>query len=190
MALTNRQFEKILQEYDETRQENERAARARYEEACEKIPALRKLDGEIAKTGSEAAQYAVTHGEVMPDFSDRMNALSDRRARLLTDAGYPADYTEIRYRCPLCRDTGFADGRKCTCLLSKEAALLRENYNADSLFADSVSFREARALLQNGSRRTKYRPDPSGCAPSDLCIQRAHAGKLRRPAAYGPCIRI
>ena len=138
MALTNRQFEKILQEYDETRQENERAARARYEEACEKIPALRKLDGEIAKTGSEAAQYAVTHGEVMPDFSDRMNALSDKRARLLTDAGYPADYTEIRYRCPLCRDTGFAGGRKCACLLSKEAALLRENYNADSLFADET----------------------------------------------------
>ena len=41
------------------------------------------------------------------------------RAELLVDHGYPADYTEVRYECPLCGDSGFVDARMCVCMKKK-----------------------------------------------------------------------
>ena len=41
------------------------------------------------------------------------------RAELLISHGYPADYTEIRYECPLCNDSGFVDTKMCICMKKK-----------------------------------------------------------------------
>jgi DNA replication protein DnaC len=41
------------------------------------------------------------------------------RAELLVSHGYPADYTEVRYECPLCNDSGFVDTRMCICMKKK-----------------------------------------------------------------------
>lgn len=34
---------------------------------------------------------------------------------LLISHGYPADYLDIRYACPICNDTGFHRGERCEC---------------------------------------------------------------------------
>jgi DNA replication protein DnaC len=41
------------------------------------------------------------------------------RAELLISHGYPADYTEVRYECPLCNDSGFVDTKMCICMKKK-----------------------------------------------------------------------
>ena len=42
-------------------------------------------------------------------------ALQAREKELLAAHGYPADYLEMHYVCPICKDTGFADGKRCRC---------------------------------------------------------------------------
>lgn len=44
--------------------------------------------------------------------------LAEIDRELLEKLGYPADYLEERPRCPLCGDTGYRDGRVCSCLQS------------------------------------------------------------------------
>ena len=38
--------------------------------------------------------------------------LEDKKKLLLIKNGYPADYLDDVYSCPLCRDTGFVNGEK------------------------------------------------------------------------------
>ena len=40
---------------------------------------------------------------------------------LLTENRVPVDYMEVRYKCPLCKDTGMTDeGIRCQCYIERE----------------------------------------------------------------------
>ncbi len=54
-------------------------------------------------------------------------ALQAREKELLTAHGFPADYLELHYNCPHCKDTGFVNGQRCTCL----DALIRQTRLAE-----------------------------------------------------------
>lgn len=47
----------------------------------------------------------------------------EERSRLLAENGYPTDYLDPPPHCPLCSDTGFADGKLCSCM-TREMTLL------------------------------------------------------------------
>lgn len=45
-----------------------------------------------------------------------MKELESERAVLLTENNFPIDYTDIKYSCDICKDTGVTeDGRRCSC---------------------------------------------------------------------------
>ena len=48
---------------------------------------------------------------------EEIRSLSDRRRRLLSDAGFPEDYLEQHFECPDCQDTGYVGTKKCHCFL-------------------------------------------------------------------------
>ena len=55
-----------------------------------------------------------------------MDGLAEERAVLLTENNYEMDYTDIRYKCEKCNDTGMTDlGERCSCikLRTEEAEL-------------------------------------------------------------------
>lgn len=61
---------------------------------------------------------------------EQMDRLAEERAVTLTDGGYAMDYTDIRYRCSKCNDTGITDlGERCTCTQERmqEAAAWEES---------------------------------------------------------------
>ncbi len=43
--------------------------------------------------------------------------LQNERRQALVEAGFPADYLDLRDMCPICGDTGFAGNAPCTCLM-------------------------------------------------------------------------
>jgi DNA replication protein DnaC len=47
---------------------------------------------------------------------ERNELLLSARAELLEAAGYPADYSAIHYECEICADSGYVDGKMCTCM--------------------------------------------------------------------------
>ena len=59
--------------------------------------------------------------EKRAQFKERRLELEEEKKSLLKQNGYPEDYLQRKYRCNICRDTGYTDeGRVCTC--AKERA--------------------------------------------------------------------
>ena len=83
------------------------------------IPALAEMDRQIASVGSRVMAAALRGGDVagaVEKMREENRALRQKRAELLVANGYPADYTDIRYRCEACGDTGFIGTKMCRCM--------------------------------------------------------------------------
>lgn len=115
---------KVLRDYYEyIRNEEDNAHKARLAEITEKIPQIREIFS--AETQINSLVITMKPG---PDAKEKRQKLKDRRLELeeekralLAGSGYPENYLERKYRCSICRDTGYTDeGRVCTC--AKERA--------------------------------------------------------------------
>lgn len=83
------------------------------------VPALAEMDRQIASVGSRVMAAALRGGDVagaVEKMREENRALRQKRAELLVKNGYPADYTDIRYRCEACGDTGFIGTKMCRCM--------------------------------------------------------------------------
>ena len=87
---------------------------------CEEI---RRIDAELVKTGLSIFKAACEGRDLTP-IKERNLALTKRRVEIIKSLGYPEDYTEVKYSCKTCSDSGFIDGKMCNCF---REALLREN---------------------------------------------------------------
>ena len=90
--------------------------RLRHEEVYARVPALRRLDGQIAALVPRVAAAAADGPEALDALRRESLDLQARRAELLVENGWPMDYLDGSWDCPRCRDTGFVEGRMCSCL--------------------------------------------------------------------------
>ena len=135
MALTNPQYDAIMRMYNERQLHHQREQQEHIRIAYEKIPRLAEIDAEIASLSVRKAK-AMLNGDASMDL-DLNAAIRDRsqeRAALLSMHGYPADYLELTYDCPLCRDTGYINGtQKCACFKKAAVDLLYRQSNVEEL---------------------------------------------------------
>ena len=114
----------LLAEYAEQRSLDEREQRARLDAAVARVPEIGRLRQESADLAFGAMRSIL--GETDParrqalaqEMKVRGRAINARIRQLLAGAGMPADALETRYRCPICRDTGYvgeAPARFCDC---------------------------------------------------------------------------
>ncbi len=89
-------------------------------EAYGKIPELQQIDQELRALVPKAALSALRKGEdvdaAIRSIAERSLYLQQRRHSLLRESGYPEDYIDEIYSCKTCEDTGYKDGRVCSCL--------------------------------------------------------------------------
>ena len=116
MPLRNSQYDTLMRRYEEIRETHRHELLSREAEIAEKIPGITALDDRAAAASIAAAKRRIASPEAdLASYEAEMQEITRERSRLLTDHGYPADYLEMRYDCPLCRDTGFIDGARCAC---------------------------------------------------------------------------
>ena len=118
----------IMRVYSRRQDENRAALEKRRAEVYRRVPAIEQLDkrpGAIAMERYRAYMAAGDAKELEP-LNSQLSEVTRERARLLEGAGYPADYLQMQYTCPRCRDTGYVDGEYCTCYLQMERAMLQE----------------------------------------------------------------
>ena len=120
MSYNDKNYAKIREEYREKPQRARAEAEAREAELWSKVPGVAEIDRILRATGPRilAASSLGKDG-----LDDRINAIKKeitelraRRGELLTAAGYPADYSDIKYECPACRDTGYVGVNMCDCM--------------------------------------------------------------------------
>lgn len=135
MAFNRENIARIRAEYTDRRryaaEESERKKQALYKT----VPELESMDREMSSVGLRAMQLAMEGGDVEAAVAALKGAQDDlraRRAALLLRHGYPADYTDIRYQCEQCLDTGFVGTKMCACM---RRALILAGYESSGLGA-------------------------------------------------------
>ena len=122
MAQQNPAYARIREEYATKYLVAREEADLRRSEVHLAIPEVAEIDAALGKTGlslMEASMQGENVAERIAEVRRANEELRRTRAELLVDHGYPADYTEVRYECPLCGDSGFVDARMCVCMKKK-----------------------------------------------------------------------
>ncbi len=90
---------------------------------------LTALDKELSGTGLLIFKTACEGGDIAP-LRERNVMLNKRRREIIVSLGYPEDYTDVKYTCEKCQDTGFVECRMCSCF---KELLLTENIKSSGM---------------------------------------------------------
>ncbi|MBQ9411528.1 MAG: ATP-binding protein [Oscillospiraceae bacterium] len=103
------------------RREQNRAEQDRRErEAMASIPGLREVNAGLRGLVGEVIRSAAGSGKPLTpeEIRERSGAMTARRAALLREHGFPADWLDEIVTCPRCSDRGYLrTGEICSCLL-------------------------------------------------------------------------
>ena len=120
MGFNRENYARIKQEYDGKYLRAQEAARLRRAEVHARLPEIAKIDAELSASGVRVFEASLRQDKAALDAIEAENvALNKKRASLLVEAGYSADYTEVKYECNECGDTGVVDYRMCSCMREK-----------------------------------------------------------------------
>ncbi len=118
--MTDADFRAIMAEYEKIRDINSRIQDERKKEVTEKLPEYRELEIKAAEVAScYGRKLIMGDDEARYQMEDELDLIAEKKASLLKDAGFPADFLEPVYNCPDCKDTGFTEEGKCHCLKQK-----------------------------------------------------------------------
>lgn len=90
-------------------------AERRCEELALSSPEIKRIDEALRGTGLELFRVACSGGNIASVRRKNEELMSARRAEL-QKLGLPENYTDVKYTCPKCSDTGFVGTKMCSCL--------------------------------------------------------------------------
>ena len=90
-------------------------AEARNLELQSKYDSIRAIDAELSGTGLKLFKLACSGADIT-SVKERNTRLVNARRELLVSLGYPEDYTDVKFTCAACSDTGFVGTKMCSCL--------------------------------------------------------------------------
>ena len=116
MALSNSQYDHLMRTYEQKQLDNEFQLRKRYEKAYALIPELEEMDHSISSLSVKKARLLLDGDQTaLSSLKSEIEKLSARKPALLKSHGLPANYLEMHYQCPDCKDTGYIGTHKCHC---------------------------------------------------------------------------
>ncbi len=148
MSYSAEYLEKARLTLEERRNKAEEKAKQRRLEVLTKCPEIGELESEIASAGLDIIKSlgmrSKDAGKYINALAEKNIAAQKKRTELLRLNGFDEDYLEIPYSCMKCSDTGFYNGRFCTChlkileqltseALSKTARLTLSTFDSFSL---------------------------------------------------------
>lgn len=141
MALNKTQYDSIIKEYEQTRDQNRYLSQQRLNTIYTHIPEYRELEESTATVSVSLAKLVIEGSDdALQKARTTLHDISKQKKNLLVKAGYPADYLDPIYNCPDCKDTGFCSDesglkKKCHCFRSREITLLYNQSNIQEILA-------------------------------------------------------
>lgn len=138
-------LQKVTAELERRRHTAELERQRRHDKAVELAPEIIACEQELSKTGL-AVVKAMSMGENADEYIRELAKINlliqDRIKQLLIKAGLPEDYLVTHYTCKKCSDTGFVEGRACSCRaeLLKQTALGVLSKNSRALNCSFANF--------------------------------------------------
>ncbi len=138
MSISNAQYDEIMRTYEEKQNRARHLVTERKNEVYKKIPEYEALDSSIPAISLELGKRLIDGDTgALSALRDRLKEITARKRQLLLDAGYREDYLEPVYSCSECKDTGYIDGKRFSCL---KQAIIRHLYAQSNI--DKVLQRE------------------------------------------------
>ncbi len=125
--------------------ENER----RIQEINRKLPQIKEVNDVLFNTGKELIKIISSGNSAEIDLKIEQlrrynNGAQAMSRKILVENGYPENYLDIQYNCPICSDTGYNGSRFCSCFnklcgklsadeLNKNAQLKLSSFSTFSL---------------------------------------------------------
>lgn len=120
MGFNKDNYARIKREYEGKYRRAEDEAKLRRAEVHAKCPEVKEIDRQLASTGFSIFDASLRGEKDALERAKTKNAeLLKQRENLLVSAGFAPDYTEIRYECDICGDTGTVEYRMCKCMIKK-----------------------------------------------------------------------
>ena len=120
MGYNKQNFKRIREQFAVKHLIAENAADERRRELHARLPRVADIDRLLARTGVDIMGAGLLPEKERIAEIDRLHkqneTLNAERARLLTAAGYPADYSDVHYDCPDCGDSGYVGINMCSCM--------------------------------------------------------------------------
>ena len=117
MGYNNSVYKKIYDEYSQKYLIAREDAERRERELHAKLPEVAKIDRALSLTGLEIFSASLEGGDTKAKIAEiraKNEDLQAKRSAILVANGYPADYSDVKYECTKCGDTGFVDNKMCS----------------------------------------------------------------------------
>ncbi len=124
MGYNRENYRRIKREYEGKNLRAKEAAEGRRQELHLRFPEIKQMDETLSMTGLAILEASSRYrGERLEAEIAKLKAqnellLSDR-ASFLESHGIPADYSDVKYECEVCMDTGFCGLKMCPCMKEK-----------------------------------------------------------------------
>ncbi|HBL84218.1 MAG: hypothetical protein A2Y17_07815 [Clostridiales bacterium GWF2_38_85] len=132
--MANDCYSVISEKFSLKRENAERVADARRYLLHEKFPEIKEIDFELASTGIRIMDAALSNNEELDKLIEELKIrnleLQKKRNEILAKNGFSLDYSDIRYECNKCNDSGYVGLNMCECF---KRELNRENYMSAGL---------------------------------------------------------
>lgn len=122
-------FSKVKQIIDSRRNRAISDADAKNLEVSALSEDIRIIDKELRGTGLLLFKTACAGGDITP-IRERNQMLCEQRGLALKKLGLPEDYTDVKYTCKECSDTGFIGEKMCSCF---REILVTENIKSSGI---------------------------------------------------------
>ena len=146
MSLSNFEYQKIMQMYEDRRLSNYHLHEQRKKEIYQKIPKIRDLDRQIAANSIALGKKLIAgdNPSLASKCKQENHQIAQEKKHLLAEHGYPSDYLEPIYSCAECKDTGYIGQKRCRCFQQAVINLLYSNSNMERLLKQEnfQTFRE------------------------------------------------
>ncbi len=106
----------IQEIYQQRRQRAKNLFVKRQEKVAETIYGWQEFERERHQKITTLARNALASEAGEKELQDYIDDVAKRRKKMLTDAGFPEDFLEMKYFCEKCEDTGWLDNyQRCSC---------------------------------------------------------------------------
>ena len=134
MAFSDSQYDELMNIYYKNQIENRALENDRKKEIYDKIPRIQEIDNLIASSSINAVRSRLKQGtNAMEDVQQQNGKLIAEKQQLLETNGYPTDYLQPVYTCPLCKDTGRVGNAYCSCFKQAAISLLYRQSTLDRI---------------------------------------------------------
>lgn len=172
----------LNEEYDRVRTENQHLREGRIDEVVARDPAMKALIFGGAELFRRQARLLLSHPEQAEQAAAqtrRLAAENDKKLRArLKELGFPEDYLDPVYRCPICRDKGWVGDsvrEMCVCFKQRFTRRLYEESSAGTGSAQTFEAFDEAIFPQEEKVSGPYTQRQLALRARDICRAYAEA---------------